>query len=88
MTLKTLNGSFRFRVRKYVLNGDSTNWLQLSQTDLSAHYESRLLRDFALDKIAKKGKERTTTDIMMLQTDIKDTKKRTIYYPLSIFQVF
>ena len=161
MTLKTLNGSFRFRVRKYVLNGASTNWLQLSQFDLSAHYESRLLRDFALeyakylsyervegllrqrmgndtlsdqhiyhlvcayadtvkatqskeindclskdyackaspvdiycadseeviflsdgvcvneqkakrDKIAKKGKERTTTDIMMLQTDIKD----------------
>lgn len=47
--IKTLNGCFDFRVRKYVVAGQSTNWLQLSQAHLTGHYESVSLVDFALE---------------------------------------
>jgi hypothetical protein len=46
--IKTLNGSFDFKVRKYVLDGVSTNWLRLNDPDLALHYESQLLRDFSV----------------------------------------
>lgn len=44
-----MNGSFAFRSRKYVTAGVSSHWLRLTHPDLSSHYESRLLQDFALD---------------------------------------
>lgn len=45
--IKTLNGSFDFKVRKYVIDGVSTNWLRLTDPDLAVHHESQLLRDFS-----------------------------------------
>lgn len=36
-------------VRKYVISGQSTNWLHLVQLNISQNYESQLLRDFSLD---------------------------------------
>lgn len=32
--IKRLNGSFMFKVRRYVINGKSTNWLRLSGSEL------------------------------------------------------
>jgi hypothetical protein len=32
-----------------VLNGESTNWLRLNDTDLSNHYESEMLRNFSVE---------------------------------------
>lgn len=46
--MKTLNGSFAFRSRKYFRDGQSSHWLRSTHPDLSPHYESRLLRNFSL----------------------------------------
>jgi hypothetical protein len=47
--MKTINGSFPFLVRKYFISGQSSNWLHLSQFNMSQNYESLMLRDFSLD---------------------------------------
>lgn len=48
LKIKTINGSFEFRVTKYETPSGSSNWLRLTHEGLSCHQESELLQEFAL----------------------------------------
>ena len=51
VTIKTLNGSFRFSVRKYALEGQVNTWINLTDPALGEHYESKLLEEYVLEQV-------------------------------------
>jgi hypothetical protein len=46
--IKTINGSFRFEVKRYETSAGLSNWLKLVNPELGSHYETELLREFSL----------------------------------------
>lgn len=60
VTLKTINGSFAFGVRRYETSAGSSNWLRLSDPALSAHHESPSLQAFAVYYATRLSYERVS----------------------------
>ena len=48
MKIKTINGGFDFLVNRYQTSQGFSNWLRLTDKELSRHYESEKLREFSL----------------------------------------
>lgn len=49
--IKTLNGFFKFLVRKYEVEGGVITWLSLTDTLLNAHHESQQLQSYCLSLV-------------------------------------